>query len=91
MVSDIPDRVVLTGVFSVAFPALAAEIREGRGLKQPYLRALGLITVAYWPALVLLALLAHPVVSFILGRQWWRSFLSSRSWPSPAWHGSRCC
>ena len=70
MVSDIPDRVVLTGVFSVAFPALAAEIREGRGLKQPYLRALALITVAYWPALVLLALLAHPVVSFILGRQW---------------------
>ena len=39
-------------------------------MKQPYLRALGLITVAYWPALVLLALLAHPVVSFILGRQW---------------------
>jgi O-antigen/teichoic acid export membrane protein len=70
MVSDIPDRVVLTGVFSVAFPALAAEIREGRGLKQPYLRALGLITVAYWPALVLLALLADPVVSFILGHQW---------------------
>jgi O-antigen/teichoic acid export membrane protein len=70
MVSDIPDRVVLTGVFSVAFPALATEIREGRGLKEPYLRALGLITVVYWPALVLLALLAHPVVSLILGRQW---------------------
>ena len=70
MVSDIPDRVVLTGVFSVAFPALAAEIREGRGLKEPYLRALGLITAVYWPALILLALLAHPVVSFILGRQW---------------------
>jgi O-antigen/teichoic acid export membrane protein len=70
MVSDIPDRVVLTGVFSVAFPALAVEIREGRGLKEPYLRALGLITVVYWPALVLLALLAHPVVSLILGRQW---------------------
>ena len=70
MVSDIPDRIVLTGVLSVAFPALAAEIREGRGLKQPYLRALGLITVVYWPALILLALLAHPVVFLILGRQW---------------------
>jgi len=70
MVSDIPDRVVLTGAFSVAFPALAAEIRAGRGLKEPYLRALGLITGVYWPALVLLALLAHPVVSPILGRQW---------------------
>jgi O-antigen/teichoic acid export membrane protein len=70
MVSDIPDRIVLTGAFSVAFPAFAVEVRDGRGLKEPYLRALGLITAVYWPALVMLALLAHPVVSVILGRQW---------------------
>ena len=56
VVSDIPDKVVLTSVFSVAFPALAAEVREGRSLKEPYLRSLGLITVFYWPAQVLLAL-----------------------------------
>ncbi len=69
-VSDIPDRIVLTSVFSVAFPALAAEIRAGRSLKEPYLRALGYITVFYWPALVLLAVLADPVVSLFLGAQW---------------------
>ncbi|MGH6944341.1 MAG: oligosaccharide flippase family protein, partial [Geminicoccaceae bacterium] len=28
------------------------------------------ITVFYWPALILLALLAHPVVSVVLGQQW---------------------
>lgn len=70
MVSDIPDRIVLTSAFSVAFPALAAEVRGGRSLKEPYLRALGFITVLYWPALVLLALLADPVVSIVLGQQW---------------------
>ena len=70
VVSDIPDKVVLTSVFSVAFPALAAEVREGRSLKEPYLRALGLITVLYWPAQVLLVLLAYPVVMLLLGPQW---------------------
>jgi O-antigen/teichoic acid export membrane protein len=69
-VSDIPDKVVLTSVFSVAFPALAAEVRAGRSLKEPYLRSLGLITVFYWPAQVLLALLAYPVVMLFLGPQW---------------------
>lgn len=66
----IPDKIVLTSAFSVALPALAAEVRQGRSLKEPYLRALGLITVLYWPGQVLLALLAYPVVSLLLGEQW---------------------
>ena len=70
LVSDIPSRTILASVFSVAFPALAAVVREGRSLKEPYLRALGHITVLYWPALLLLALLAHPVVVLVLGQQW---------------------
>jgi O-antigen/teichoic acid export membrane protein len=70
MVSDIPDRIVLTSVFSIAFPALAAEIRNGHSLKEPYLRALGYITVVYWPPLILLALLAYPIVALLLGPQW---------------------
>jgi O-antigen/teichoic acid export membrane protein len=70
MVSDIPDRLILTSVISVAFPAFAAETRDGRSLKEPYLRALGLITGVYWPALLLLALLAQPLVALILGPQW---------------------
>jgi O-antigen/teichoic acid export membrane protein len=66
----IPDQIVTTSVLSVAFPALAAEIRQGRGIKEPYLRALGLITVFYWPGQILLALFAYPVVSLLLGQQW---------------------
>jgi O-antigen/teichoic acid export membrane protein len=68
--AGIPDKIVLTSVLAVAFPALAAEVRRGGSLKEPYLRALSLITVLYWPALVLLTLLAQPVVLVLLGRQW---------------------
>jgi len=70
VVSDIPDKIVLTSVLSIAFPALAAQVRKGGGLKEPYLRALGYITVFYWPALVLLVPLAYPVVRLLLGEQW---------------------
>jgi O-antigen/teichoic acid export membrane protein len=68
--SDIPDKIVLTSVFNVAFPALAARVREGRSVKEPYLRALGLIAVVYWPAQILLAILAYPVIWLFLGPQW---------------------
>jgi O-antigen/teichoic acid export membrane protein len=39
-------------------------------VKEPYLRALGYITVFFWPALVLLAILAYPAVLLLLGHQW---------------------
>jgi O-antigen/teichoic acid export membrane protein len=68
--SDIPDKIVLTSVFNVAFPALASRVREGRSVKEPYLRALGLIAVVYWPAQILLAILAYPVIWIFLGSQW---------------------
>ena len=64
-----PDRLDerLFGGFSRPLPL---EVREGRSLKEAYLRALGYITVLYWPALILLALLAHPVILLLLGQQW---------------------
>ena len=70
VVSEIPDRVVLEGATAVAFPALAAAVRQGHSLKEPYLRALGYITVFFWPALILLALLAYPTVVLVLGEDW---------------------
>ncbi|WP_207482584.1 oligosaccharide flippase family protein [Arenibaculum pallidiluteum] len=70
MVCGLPDRFILSGVFSVAYPAFAAEVRRGGDLKRPYLDALSYITVLHWPALLVLALLAHPAVLLILGGQW---------------------
>ncbi len=65
-----PERVILAGVGAVALPAFSQQIREGRSLKADYLRAIELITAALWPALLLLALLAGPVVAVLLGNQW---------------------
>ena len=65
-----PERVILAGVGAVALPALAQQAREGGSLRHGYFRAIELITAALWPALILLALLAGPVVAVLLGRQW---------------------
>jgi O-antigen/teichoic acid export membrane protein len=70
LVSGVPDRLVLTGVAQVAFPAFAAQVREAGDVKKAYLSALGFITAFYWPGQILLALLAYPVVMLLLGNQW---------------------
>ncbi len=70
LVCQLPDRALLGGVAPVLLPALSAELRAGRDLKQPYLRALALITCLHWPILIGLAILAHPVIQILLGSQW---------------------
>lgn len=69
-ICGIPDRIFLSAVFSVAFPVLSQQVREGADLRQSYLKALSYITVVYWPAQVLVALLAYPAVHIILGPNW---------------------
>lgn len=69
-ICGIPDRLLLSPIFAVAFPALAAHMREGEDVKQAYLRLLSFISVVYWPALTVLALTADAVVHVILGRNW---------------------
>lgn len=67
---SIPDRMLLAAIFAIAFPALAERVREGREIDGAYLRAISLITVFYWPALLAMALLAHPLVMLLLGQAW---------------------
>ncbi|WP_134499350.1 lipopolysaccharide biosynthesis protein [Microvirga pakistanensis] len=70
MICGIPDRLILSGVFSVAYPAFAKEFREGRCLTESYLRAITYLTAFHWPALIAVALLAKPIVMVVLGPQW---------------------
>ncbi len=70
IVNDLPGRVLLSGLAPVAFPALAAEARAGRSLIEPYLLALAIVSALYWPAFVMLAVLAKPIVMILLGKQW---------------------
>ncbi|MDX6750231.1 oligosaccharide flippase family protein [Geminicoccaceae bacterium 1502E] len=70
VVSDIPDKITLSSVLAIAFPALAEQSRNGSSLKASYLLAVSHVTVLYWPAQVLLVLLAQPIVMLLLGDQW---------------------
>ncbi len=69
-ICGVGERLILSQISSVALPAFAAKAREGREVRQAYLRAISYITVLHWPAQVVLALLAHPIVMIMVGRQW---------------------
>lgn len=70
LMTDLPERTVLPGIYSVTLPAFAREVREGRPINRLYLDALAMITVMYWPALIGLVILADPLVRLLLGEQW---------------------
>jgi O-antigen/teichoic acid export membrane protein len=70
MVCYVPDKIILGGVAPMVLPAFSAQAREGKDLKAAYLSAVAYITAVQWPALLLLALLAYPVVDILLGPQW---------------------
>ncbi len=65
-----PDKLILSGLSTVIFPAFAAEIRAGRTLKDPFLLAASHVTAVYWPAFLLLSVLAYPAVAILFGSQW---------------------
>ncbi|MEF2553698.1 oligosaccharide flippase family protein [Aurantimonas sp. A2-1-M11] len=70
MICQLPDKILLGGITAVVLPAFSSEARQGRNLRDPYLNALSFITALQWPALVMLAILAYPVVDILLGNQW---------------------
>jgi O-antigen/teichoic acid export membrane protein len=66
----LPDKMFLSGVMAVSLPAFSAHARGNGAMKEPYLRGLSYITVLQWPALAVIAILAHPIVHILLGSQW---------------------
>jgi O-antigen/teichoic acid export membrane protein len=68
--SQFPERVILAGVGAVALPAFSDHARRGRALKEAYLGALEYVTAVQWPALILLAIMADPIVLLLFGPQW---------------------
>ncbi|MBC8050981.1 MAG: oligosaccharide flippase family protein [Chitinophagales bacterium] len=67
---QIPGKFLYTTAAAIALPAFAQHIRDGGDLKRPFLLGLTHATAIQWPALLLLALLAHPIVTTALGTQW---------------------
>jgi O-antigen/teichoic acid export membrane protein len=69
-VSRLPDKVFLGGLSSILLSAFSIELRNGKALREVYLRGLELLTGVLWPALLLLVLLADWVVQVLFGQQW---------------------
>jgi O-antigen/teichoic acid export membrane protein len=70
VLSLIPERLVFAAVGPVTLPELSRRAREGEDLKRAYFGALSFISVVQWPAMILVAILAEPLVHLLLGRQW---------------------
>jgi O-antigen/teichoic acid export membrane protein len=69
-ICQLPDKMFLSGVMAVSLPAFSAHAREDGAMKAPYLRGLTYISALQWPALAVIAILAHPIVHLLLGSQW---------------------
>jgi O-antigen/teichoic acid export membrane protein len=69
-ICNLPRRALLGGFNMVILPALAAQSRAGSDLKADVLRAVSYVSVIHVPAMVMLAILAHPVVLVMLGPGW---------------------
>jgi O-antigen/teichoic acid export membrane protein len=70
LLSLLPERVILAGVSAVALPVFSKYASTEQALKEIYLRSVEFITAVQWPALVMLALLADPIVLTVLGPRW---------------------
>lgn len=67
---QMPERMVLSAVQPVVLSDMSTRARQGSSLAAPYLSGVSHLTALQWPALVVLALLADPVVRIALGGQW---------------------
>lgn len=70
LLSLLPERLVLAAVGPVTLPEFSRRAREGMSLQEAYLTALAHVSVVQWPAMLMLAALAEPIVRLVLGSQW---------------------
>ena len=66
----VPDRIIMSAFYSMAFPALANSVREGQDIGKTYFGVLAYLSVLYWPAALMVGLMAPEIVLIVLGPQW---------------------
>jgi O-antigen/teichoic acid export membrane protein len=63
-------RLVLRAAVPVCLPYFAQEARDGRDVRDGYLRAVSYLTVIGWPFFIFLAAMAYPAIRALYGTQW---------------------
>jgi O-antigen/teichoic acid export membrane protein len=64
------DKMVLSGMLTVALSWFAKQSREHNTIAQPFLKATAYVTALGWPFAIALIFLAHPVMRILYGPQW---------------------
>lgn len=67
MLSQLPGKLILTGVENMMLPVLNQSKGSAAGLKNAFLRSIECVTGVYWPTLIVAAILAEPLVSLLYG------------------------
>ena len=73
LLATFPDRVILSGVGSVALRSLSSRAHRGDELSGAYLRWIAYASAIAWPALLMIALFASQIVAVLLGDNWHRT------------------
>ncbi len=64
------DKLVTQVLNPVIMPAIVARRQAGEDLKAVYLEAIELLSVAHWPFLIFVAIMAQPIIALWLGEAW---------------------
>lgn len=64
------NQLITRAITPVLLPLYAAQVREGRDMKQAYLQTISCLAVLSWPFFGVLAVLAWPAVRLLYGAQW---------------------
>lgn len=67
---DLFNRTVLRSITPVCLPYFSQAKREGKPIKDGYLRAMPLITVIGWPFFIFIATSAYSITRLLYGTQW---------------------
>lgn len=63
-------RLLLRGIHPVILPYYSAQIREGGGLKEGFLKGVAVLTGVTWPAISILGIMAYSAIRLLYGEQW---------------------
>jgi O-antigen/teichoic acid export membrane protein len=68
--NELFQRLVLRAAVPVCLPYFAQEARDGKDVREGYLRAVSYLTVIGWPFFIFLAAMAYPAIRALYGSQW---------------------
>ncbi|EQD73564.1 polysaccharide biosynthesis protein, partial [mine drainage metagenome] len=69
------DMLVMRAIWDVAFPHFSEQSKNNQSMGKVFEDTLSLLSIVTWPFFINLALMAHPIIVSIYGKQWTASVL----------------